>query len=1082
MFLLSGIGVSASATAATQFLLFGLAPAAEPPPASGQMRYPYAYYLGAAPSNATFCPFSGSLQNPFVGLSKTVVPIGCAVENWVMRLDVPPGLGHSRLFDFMVDGVSIGQIVIAGTDTEGQIAGAVGAIPEDGVVYIDANITGAPDGSNLWIAFETLSDDDDMHCHTGNVLGISTGMTAYFNPFLPSTPSSFAQAAYAPVAAPVTVTRTIGASHFFSLAAGQGIEIALYRSTDDGVSFVKQDGAGGTPDTVVTVENVAEDVAVGGTYSLVLNRGDIIYGEIVAVGSVNKWFSVGIACQATVPGEGNAAGGIVPNPSAVKDSYRRLADSNASTWLVDETVTPVPGWLNTFTFKDPYAWASSAPGSGASRRLRLRVNGASTTPLVTLTGLLKVGDGSGAHPIEPGDEFNVIHTPANVPVVTGQYSYTFIIAPGVSDGGSPDPERFPPEGGGEVGAGVNPPVAILPTGVLRLFFRMSSGTGSPKTVVTGAETTLRDPGSWFGGHKPPILLSVTPVDRELTDDGSFRGTELRVVVADAPRANGEALFRTMSTTHTLSGAYFEYFVVSDTVRYALGEPYRLFAGHVYSHKALPGWKYELVVRDVLSERIADLDEAPRVPPDRLSVADFPGMDAEYEGRAVPLVLGHCSDEDETGLIAQDPQGVIPPVILGQINFTHWGGINQEVIACIWSQSALAANGVWTVYYNPLNTPDVRVVIPISSYGVDVWTPGLPGWEETGLATDYADYPLPLGATTRRYTPFFVRADQALAQAFREGRVLVAANLYGVSENADGTGLYLDDAPRVWQWLIVNQLFSPYKTGEYADIPMLDDEFSIIDTDSVEATVTRLRSFLPGGTYPVGFLLGRDGSQQTLRHVLGELCAGVLMEQGLNRHGQLMVDVEDVDAVATVSLSDLFDIADGEFSVWIDQAAHRNRIEYVYGRRYVAPSAPPAAPAEGEPLPAQPLKPYHEWTSGLRVMTNDPAIAAFGRQRTQVMENYVVRNADVAENVAARMLQRLAGPSPAFDGPRMFSLTTSWQGLQVELGTVIAITHVEGMGATGYEGTRGRVTKISVDGQAARITIEGRILDDLGELS
>lgn len=635
------------------------------------------------------------------------------------------------------------------------------------------------------------------------------------------------------------------------------------------------------------------------------------------------------------------------------------------------------------------------------------------------------------------------------------------------------------EGGGEPGEGTNPPSATVPTGVLRVFFRMQIGEGSPAVEVAGAETTLRDPASWHGGKKKPTLISISPVERELTSDGSFRGTELRVVVADTDRT-----FRTLAATSTLCGSFFEYFVVSDEVRYALGEPYRLFAGLVHSHQALPGFKYELVVRDILSDRIADLDAAPRIPPDRLSVVDFPGMDAQYEGRAVPLVLGFCSDEAETGSITQVPQGVIPPVILGQVNFTYWGGIDQAVIACVWSSGALVANGIWSIYYNPLDTPDVRILIPLSSYGVDVWTPGMPGWADTGLATDYVDYPLPLGPTTRRYTPFFVRADQPLAQAFIEGKVLVAANLYGGAENADGTGRYLSDAPRIWQWLIVNQLFTPYKTGDYAAIPLMDGAYSIIDTDSVETSTQRLREFLGSGGdyYPVGFMLGRDGSQQTLRHILGELCAGVLMEQGLNRHGQLMVDVEDVDAVATVTLTDLLDIADGEFSVWIDQAAYRNRIEYVHGFRYVAPSAPPATPAEGEPLPARPLAPYHEWTSGLRVIEHTTAVAAFGgRQRTLFLENYVVRDGLVAENVAARLLQRLAGPSPAFDGPRMFRLTTSWQGLQVELGTVIAITHVEGMGATGYEGTRGRVTKISVDGQAARITIEGRILDDLGAL-
>jgi hypothetical protein len=661
------------------------------------------------------------------------------------------------------------------------------------------------------------------------------------------------------------------------------------------------------------------------------------------------------------------------------------------------------------------------------------------------------------------------------------FTYTANTAGGVSNVATvtitvEDPE--PPDGGGETGEGTNPTVAEVPTGVLRLFFVMQVGPGSPATIVTGAETTLRDPDSWHGGYKPPILLSVSSGERELTQDGTFRGTELRFVVADVDRR-----LRTLATTHTISGSFFEYFVVSDTVRYALGEPYRLFGGHVHSHQALPGWKYELVVRDVLSERIAELDDAPRVPPDRLSVADFPGMEAEYEGRAVPIVMGACFDSEEDGLIPQIPQGVIPPVILGQINFSHWGGIDQEVIACIWSQGAVAANGIWDVYYNPPETPDVRILIPLSSYGVDVWTPGMPGWADTGLAVDYVDYPMPLGPTTRRYTPFFVRADLGpLADAFKEGKVLVAANMYGMAENADGTGRYLDDAPRIWQWLIVNQLFSPYKTGDYADVPLMEGGYSIIDTESVEATVTRLRSFISGtgNTHPVGFLLGRDGTQQTLRHILGELCAGVMMEQGINRHGQLMLDVEDVDAEATVTLTDLFDILNGEFSVWVDQTAHRNRLEYVHGRRYVAPSAPPATPPEGEALPAQPLKPYYEWASGLRVMTDDDAIAAFGgRHRTAFFENYVVRDQDVATSVAIRMLQRLCGPAPSFDGPRMFRLTTSWQGLAVELGTVIAITHIEGLGASGYEGTRGRVTKISVDGQAARITIEGRILDGLG---
>jgi hypothetical protein len=92
-----------------------------------------------------------------------------------------------------------------------------------------------------------------------------------------------------------------------------------------------------------------------------------------------------------------------------------------------------------------------------------------------------------------------------------------------------------------------------------------------------------------------------------------------------------------------------------------------------------------------------------------------------------------------------------------------------------------------------------------------------------------------------------------------------------------------------------------------------------------------------------------------------------------------------------------------------------------------------------------------------------------------LENYVVRNSDVAVDWVQRTIARAVGPEPSYDGPRMFSLTTSWQALNVELGDVIAIDHLEGLGASGYVGQRARVLKIVDDLQKARITLEGRVL-------
>lgn len=645
--------------------------------------------------------------------------------------------------------------------------------------------------------------------------------------------------------------------------------------------------------------------------------------------------------------------------------------------------------------------------------------------------------------------------------------------------------RTSPTGGGAVDdTVVNPAVSDIGTDVKRVFLRLTIGTGSPYTELAYAETTLRDDPSWYGGKKQARLISIGAFTRELSE--SFRGTEVRVVLAD----DDTRPLRTLAASGGLSDAVGEIFVVDDTTRYAGGEPYRLFNGIVHKHDALPGFQYELVLRDVLSEKIATLDDSPRMPPGVLNEPEFPGIRGAFENRAIPLVLGHCDDSAElpssTSAVA-GPQGVIPPLILGVINFqTAFGGIDQDVIACIWGQCAQAANGIWQVWFNTPDNPYVRVQVPLSSFGVDVWTPGMPGWSDVGVANDYIDYPAS-GPESRRYTPFFVNANGAYAQPFLDGQILVAGNLYGVAENPDGTGGYLSDAPKIWQWLLVNFLYSEYRTGSFAAIPTFANGHSIVNVASVATATARLQAFDTSspGQYPVGFLLGHDGKQQTLRHVLEELCRGVLMEQGIDRHGRLMVDVEDVDAAATVSLSDLFDIEGDSFTTWIDRDGYRNYVEYVFGFRYVPPTAPIKTPPGGEALPKQPVSPYSDWTSGLQVVKSDDAIAANrGTHKKLFIENRVVRSEAVATSVATRALHRAIGASPGYEGPRMWRLTTSWQGLykngvEIELGTVVALDHLEGIGASGWTNRRGRVLKITVDPLNARVTLEGRILYSAG---
>jgi hypothetical protein len=419
--------------------------------------------------------------------------------------------------------------------------------------------------------------------------------------------------------------------------------------------------------------------------------------------------------------------------------------------------------------------------------------------------------------------------------------------------------------------------------------------------------------------------------------------------------------------------------------------------------------------------------------------------------------------------------IVAPVLNLQDAF---GGTDVDVVAAIVSHGALPPNGLWTGYYNTVDDPYTRIPIPAAAWGTLLTAPGMPGWDLVGVAEDYIDYPSD-PTLTHRYTPVFFLASDPNVQAVLDRRIQVAFNVYGVTDQPDGSGAYFADAPDIYEFLLRNYLYAPHwRYGAYNDLPVIAG-YSIIDAASVATTRSRLRSF-GGGSYPVGFLLGRGGQPQTLRHVLTELAFGVLMEQGTDRHGRILIDVEDPNALATLNLSDVLDIEDGQFDVWVDRASYRTSAEYFFGYRYLPAVAPLPTPPEGETLPVVNLGPHQDWQS-IGTHTHEDAITANNGLATPPMrlENYVVRNSDVASNWVERIVDRAAGPSPTYDGARIFRISTSWQALDVELGDVIAIDHIDGLGASGFEGQRGRVLRITDDLQNARITIEGRLLYGTG---
>jgi hypothetical protein len=624
----------------------------------------------------------------------------------------------------------------------------------------------------------------------------------------------------------------------------------------------------------------------------------------------------------------------------------------------------------------------------------------------------------------------------------------------------------------DIGAfGDDDPIPAPPavgTSDLHVFVYLKTVSGDEYAF---AEQPLNDDPDWYAGRKPGKLIDISSFSRSLSRDGAFEVTRCTVTLGDVDRQ-----FRTLVEVTPLRGAYMAIYIVPDTVRRASGAPFKRFAGKIVEHRARAGFLYEIDLEDWIGNRMAEYNKQPMIPPDTFQVENFPTLDEAYENTAIPMILGTVSDEAAT-----TPQGVVPArYVAGPINFqTLWGGLNKDVDAYVICQGALPSGGVINVYANTSTSADTRNLLTTFGDAGDVWVPHKANWSETGLATEYVVYPTS-GDDARTWTPLFVDRANPLAQAAREGGVTIAVNAKGVETVGDGSGTEITSPPRQWQWILNNLVLGRWKTGAYLTTPTFDDVEGtpMVDSASVDAVTQAMQARISGG-YLSGFMLGRDGQQQALFDILGELCHGTDMEQGINRHGQLMLSCEGTTSSAIAEFDSQNDILDGAYEVWTDQSKLFNEFKHRYGYRYIEPSAPRATGTTGEPQRAR-IRDYGRWESRLRTREDNAAIAAIDGERISYqLDNYVLRDSATATNLEGRLLYRALGPSN--DGPRWFRFTTGWQGLgsgtsAIELGSKISITHPERIGSSSTATDLGRVMKITDDLMRARITLEGYLVN------
>lgn len=988
----------------------------------------------------TYDLFGGSLsQGTVVAQAKAVCPIAGTLKNLVIWLTAAPGAGKSLTFTVYKNGVATAMTVtISNTDVTGRYVGPGISVAAGDNVYLHKVGVNAPASVTLRTSCEISGSTAAQSFYAANVIVHATS-TTYVNPFRCLHFSTTQAGVQTPVGAAGAITALYACNHGASLTGGKGVDIYVNKNG------VRQDGTGGTVNTKLTLTNPATDVATSSAFTLTVARGDAVYLEVVPFGSPSTQWSIGVRFTATTDGESQYAAGAVGNAHSSIAQYHHVTHRPAVGWGSDGVDKEVHCGVTPFTLKKLYV-TCTAPGGAATRTFKLRKD--QTDPsggpsLVIAAGATSGSDDVGTFTSADGDGIYVGHTPTGLPFTTNtrwvfvQYIEVRIAGP-------------------------------IPTVQMRTFARLVVG-GTDYYV---ADAPLADDTSWHGGYKPATLLSVSPPRRELSPDG-YRMQTVTMVVADLPHpTTGQMQWRGLQATDTIEGAYVALYWVEDTVRRAEGDPTRIFAGQVLKHRALGGFRYELQIEDVLGRLFAELASRPLIPPTRLSLADFPGMDPEADGTCLPIWYGIVSDESETV-----PQGVVPAVFVGTFNLSEIGGIDKVVDAYLLAEHAVAT--IYNIYYNGPATPDIRQVVPGASYGVDLVCPHKPNWTTwTGLATQYLTY------QGRRLTPIFIDNAHPDAVAVREGRVILSANLAGIESNGDGTGTVFASPEEILEDILNNYAIGRRDAATPFDTPQLDDVPAVDHASFVTAKAVGDAR----GTNIAGFGIGVDGEPESLFDVIEKICRGADLEIGSNRHGQIMVAREDVTAAAAVTFDAVADIIDGAFNTDIDRELRCNEVEYFYGRRYLPPTAPRPTPAEGDPLPTTPVKPYAEWASGRQTLHNVGAQAAVGRIITRTIDNYVTRDGTTAALVAAYQLARGVGPSPAKDGPRLATWLTREQGLEqdgtvIDLNTVAQLEHPEGLGPTGWTSAapaRARIRVLEIDPLAGTVSLEGRVLEEEDE--
>lgn len=382
------------------------------------------------------------------------------------------------------------------------------------------------------------------------------------------------------------------------------------------------------------------------------------------------------------------------------------------------------------------------------------------------------------------------------------------------------------------------------------------------------------------------------------------------------------------------------------------------------------------------------------------------------------------------------QGILPVIYVGDVTLA--GQAWRKFLVCGHAVKAIVA------VYQKDDTDDEYLVIPPGDFGPTFLAPGFAGWA-TYFATDYAD------VNGRRYT--FIYARGPLGEAAADGSQPIRVNLRGIEDVGDGSGTLITDGFAQYLHAMRNWILQDYQTGAwFADGPAWPDSFGlgtteVLDDDSFTDAAAVAAVRITGG-YAGAFVMGANETQDTVRDWIQRFNLSLDAFAGFNRKSQFFVRLIDTSATvlaAARKFTQIHDIVAESFKVIDKPTDLENVVAYVFGRNYATGG----------------------WKYDTRTVSDPESITkVLQEKKSQTIELWTTDRSAQALDVAGRRLLRTK------ETPRTVIFQSGLQAINVELGDVVLVTHLEGIGSGGWTDRPVFVTRHELDPDGLTVTLEG----------